>query len=62
MKYRVYKESDDKTDLIAEVDGERITGSKAEMVEKILRDAGWPQERPDRVLHGMYIWAEKVIE
>ena len=45
--------------IVATIDGDKVTGSKAESIEKLLRSRGWPTENPMRILHGDYLWAEK---
>jgi hypothetical protein len=61
-RYFVYERLDEGTKFIAVVEGEVVSGTKAAMIEKVLRGEGWPAESPDRILHGMYVWAAEVSQ
>lgn len=56
-QYQVWERTDDDCAVIAEIDGEKVTGPEAEMIEKLLRELGWPEKSPDHVLHGSRLWA-----
>lgn len=61
MKYIVYQRVDEGTEIIAEVEGDMVTGFKAATVEGLLLENGWPETKPDIILHGLYMWAAEVV-
>jgi hypothetical protein len=56
-KFVVYERTDEGIAIVAEIDGESVTGPQAEDIEKLLRELGWPAKDADLALHGSRLWA-----
>jgi hypothetical protein len=46
---------------VAKVDGQKVTGPRANDIRKLLTEQGWPKRSPSEVLCGNYLWAERFI-
>ena len=53
----VYERDETGPHVIAEITGEQVTGPRAERIEALLRELGWPKKAPDACLHGNLVWA-----
>jgi hypothetical protein len=55
-----YERIDEGTRIVAKLEGEKFTGVQAAEIEKLLREEGWPDRSPVRILTGSRLWAVEV--
>lgn len=51
MKYIAFESTDKGIEIIAEIDCDKITGKDADAIRELLQSLGFPDKKPDMLLH-----------